>query len=210
MSLGDPYVTASQVKTRLGISDSTDDTAITSACSAASRWIDNFCNRRRFGFNVATSATALTYRPLDPTHVRVDDISSTTSLVVAVDLGGTGTFGTTWTLNTDFLLTPIDAVVSAGASRPYTGLRPILKTVPMWPQRPSVQVTALWGWPAVPAIVTEAAYQLAEETFKIKDAPFGITGVNDFGPLRIGNQTLNRVQAMLQDYIATTGGVLVG
>jgi hypothetical protein len=71
--------------------------------------------------------------------------------------------------------------------------------------RPSVQITALWGWPAVPSLVTEACYQLAEETFKLKDAPFGVAGVNDFGVLRIGNQTMNRVQAMLADLVVAAG-----
>lgn len=92
MALNDPYVTAAQLKTRLGISDTTDDTAITSAVTAASRWIDNYCNRRQFGFNVATAATARTYRPRALCRAYVDDISSTTSLVVKVDLGNDGTY----------------------------------------------------------------------------------------------------------------------
>ena len=212
MALNDPYVTAAQLKTRLGISDSTDDTAITAAVNASSRWIDNFCNRRRFGFNVATAATARTYRPLTLYRCMVDDISSNTSLVVKVDQGGDGTYETTWTNGTHFLLEPLDEVAADGGSRPYTSLTAIdSSSFPMLARRrPAVQVTALWGWPAVPALVTEACYQLAEETFKLKDAPFGVAGVNDFGVLRIGNQTMNRVQAMLQDYIRGTGGVLVG
>ncbi len=204
MALGDPYVTAAQIKTRLGISDSTDDAAITSAASASTRWIDNHCNRRRFGFNKTTSATARVYRASSSTRANVDDISATTSLVVAVDTAGVGTFGTTWTIGTDFLLEPLDAVASDGDSRPYDTVRTIggqyFQSIN---RRPFLQVTALWGWPAVPALVTEACYQLAEETFKLKDAPFGIAGVNDFGVLRIGNQTMNRVQAMLEDYRST-------
>jgi hypothetical protein len=208
MALGDVYVTAAQLKTRLNITDAVDDVAITSACAATSRWIDNHCQRRRFGFNKASSATARLYRPRTPYRVAVDDISATTSLVVKVDLGGDGVHETTWVNGTDFQLEPLDAVAADGDSRPYTSITAIVSAFPCHARLPSVQVTALWGWPAVPALVTEAAYQLAEETFKLKDAPFGVAGVNDFGPLRIGNQTLNRVQAMLQDYVAG-GGVLV-
>ena len=209
MALTDPYVTAAQLKTRLGISDSTDDTAITAAVNAASRWIDNHCNRRRFGFNVTTSATARVYRPLTLYRCRIDDVSSTTSLTVKIDQGQDGTFETTWTNNTHFLLEPLDAVASDGDSRPYTSLTTIESNFfPRSYRRPSVQVTALWGWPAVPSLVTEACYQLAEETFKLKDAPFGVAGVNDFGVLRIGNQTMNRVQGMLEDY--RRAAVLVG
>lgn len=210
MALGDPYVTAAQLKTRLGISDSTDDTAITSACAAASRWVDNFCGREVFGFNVATAATARVYERLSPRRVLVDDISSTTSLVVKVDQGGDGVYETTWTLGTDFQLEPLNSVVAAGVSRPYTSIVTLsTQTIPCVSGRPGIEVTALWGWPSVPSLVTEATYQLAEETFKLKDAPFGVAGVNDFGVLRIGNQTLNRVQGMLAAYVRG-GGVLVG
>lgn len=203
MALGDPYVTAAQLKTRLGISDSTDDAAITSAVNSSSRWIDNFTNRRRFGFNVATAATALTFRPSTLCRAQVADISSTTSLVVKVDAGRDGTYETTWTNGTDFILEPLDAVYATGDSRPYTSITTVEgQRFPSYTDRPSLQVTALWGWPAVPSVVSEACYQLAEETFKLKDAPFGVAGVNDFGVLRIGNQTLNRVQSMLADYIA--------
>lgn len=210
MALNDPYVTAAQLKTRLGISDSIDDAAITSAVTASSKWIDNHCNRRRFGFNKATVATARLYRPSNRFRVSVDDISSTTSLVVTVDLGNDGTYETTWTASTDFLLEPIDAVATDGDSRPYTSLSVLEgRYIPTSYRRPPIQVTALWGWPAVPALVTEAAYQLAEETFKLKDAPFGVAGVNDFGVLRIGNQTMNRVQSMLADYVGGSGSVQV-
>jgi hypothetical protein len=202
MAQGDLYVTLAQMKTRLGISDTADDAALTSACTATKTWIDNYCNRRRFGFQKASAATARLYRPSTSCRVRTDDISSTTSLVVKIDTGNNGGFDTTWTSGTNFLLEPLDAVASDGDSRPYTSLSTIDGHTFPCHVRPAVQVTALWGWPAVPSLVTEAAYQLAEETFKLKDAPFGVAGVNDFGVLRIGNQTMNRVQAMLADYVA--------
>lgn len=208
MALTDLYVTAAQLKTRLGISDTQDDPAITSAVTAAKTWIDNYTNRRRFGFNVATAATARLYYSTSCVRAKVDDISSTTSLVVKVDQGNDGTYETTWTLGTHFFLEPLDAVAADGDSRPYDSITTVDGTIfPTYGRRPHIQVTALWGWPAVPSLVTEACYQLAEETFKLKDAPFGIAGVNDFGVLRIGNQTMNRVQAMLADYC--TSPVLV-
>lgn len=205
MAIGDPYVTSAQLKTRLGISDVADDVAIASAVAASSRWIDSYCKRQRFGFNVASSATALVYRPSNSYTLSIDDISSLTSLVFKIDDGDDLTFETTWTANTQYQFRPFDALA---AGLPLNKVETLSGyTMPM-AVRPSVQITALWGWPSIPSLVTEAGYQLSEETFKLKDAPFGVAGVNDFGILRIGNQTLNRVQAMLADFVVT-GGRLV-
>ena len=202
MAIGDPYVTSAQLKTRLGISDSADDTAIGSAVAASSRWIDSYCKRPRFGFNKQTSATALVYRPVVPYHLVVDDISSLTGLLFKVDTNDDLTFETSWTANTEYQFLPFDALA---LSLPLFKVETLGGNRFKMEVRPSVQITAAWGWPAVPSLVTEACYQLAEETFKLKDAPFGVAGVNDFGVLRIGNQTMNRVQAMLADLVVAAG-----
>lgn len=202
MAIGDPYVSVAQLKVRLGISDSTDDVALGSAVNASSKWIEAYCQRRRFGFNVAGSATALVYRPGTSYQLAIDDISTLTSLVLKVDEADDGVYETTWTNGTEYQLLPFDGLA---AGLPLNKVETIDSYC--FPQgvRPSVQVTAIWGWPAVPTIVTEAAYQLSEETFKLKDAPFGVAGVNDFGVLRIGNQTMNRVQSMLASFVVMAG-----
>jgi hypothetical protein len=48
-----------------------------------------------------------------------------------------------------------------------------------------VQVSATWGWPAVPDEVVQAAYILSLDLFKMKDNPFGVAGVAEFGVMRI-------------------------
>jgi hypothetical protein len=48
-----------------------------------------------------------------------------------------------------------------------------------------LQVTARWGWSAVPPAVTEATLILAEELAKLKDAPFGVSGWTEFGVMRV-------------------------
>ena len=199
-------MTADQLKIRLGgIDDDVDDVALAGACASASKWIEAYCNRRRFGFNKPVTASALVYQPNHAYRLPVDDISTTTDLVVKVDMGNDGTYETTWTLGTHFQLRPFD---SFAASEPASKIETLGGYTFPRAVRPSVEVTATWGWPAVPALVTEACYQLAEETFKLKDAPFGVAGVNDFGVLRIGNQTMNRVQSMLSSLVVG-GGVMV-
>jgi hypothetical protein len=48
-----------------------------------------------------------------------------------------------------------------------------------------VQITGVFGWPSVPQSIREAALILAEENYKLKDAPFGVAGSEDVGFIRI-------------------------
>jgi len=48
-----------------------------------------------------------------------------------------------------------------------------------------VQVTGVWGWSQVPSGVSQASFILAADLFKMKDAPFGVAGVSDYGVTRI-------------------------
>jgi len=63
--------------------------------------------------------------------------------------------------------------------------------------RPTVQVTAKWGFPAVPDDVTAACVLLSRDFYKeMKSAPFGVADFGGDGPLRIGT---NRTARMLLD-----------
>ena len=61
-----------------------------------------------------------------------------------------------------------------------------------------VEVTATWGWAAVPAPVVEAAYMTAIEIYKMRDAPFGVQGMTDFGLIRIRDNA--RTSSLLNPY----------
>jgi hypothetical protein len=58
-------------------------------------------------------------------------------------------------------------------------------TFPTSAKRAPLQVTARWGWTAVPAPVADACLILAEEDFKLKDSPFGVGGYGQFGIIRV-------------------------
>jgi hypothetical protein len=61
-----------------------------------------------------------------------------------------------------------------------------------------VQVTAQWGWAAVPDSVKQATKILAAEIFRLKDAPLGVAGFNDFGPVRV--REVPQVSMLLKRY----------
>ncbi len=169
MALGDPYATLAELKLRLSISDTVDDSKLTDALAAASRGVEKYCGRQ---FNKQTGATARLFYPCNSLVSDVDDLWTSASLVVATDPADTGTWATTWT-TTEYQLYPFDGVVDGETGWPFYRVNAVSgKLFPVWTMRPSVQVTAQWGWAAVPALVKEATLVAAEETFKLKDAPF--------------------------------------
>lgn len=192
MALTNAYCTLEELRTDLGVSDSADDVALERAINAASRQIDNFCGQR---FWADATAVAREFYvtdnglDLDLDQQDVIGISSATGLIVKTDSAGTGSYATTLAANTDFLLMPRNAALATPAM-PYTSLSLGLSGsntyyLPRSFGRPAVQVTAKWGWPAVPADVVQACLLQAAQLFKAKDAVFGVAAFGDFGPLRV-------------------------
>ena len=50
--------------------------------------------------------------------------------------------------------------------------------------RAPLEVTATWGWSAVPTPVKEGCLILAEELYMLKNSPFGVGGYGQFGIIR--------------------------
>ncbi len=190
------YATLSELKAYLGITDNTEDPQLQDSLITASRSIEHFCGRR---FWPDQAATARLYNPRDADVVNVDDFWTTTGLVVAIDESDSGTYSRTLA-TTEYVAEPFNGVNDGEPGWPYyrlgsTGLR--------WPcnrsRRPPIQVTAKWGWAAVPGPIKQAAVYLAEETFKMKGSPFGVAASDIHGPIRMRDNP--KVMAMLKPYM---------
>lgn len=180
MALGAIYATLTQLKLRLEMTRGDDDVRLTAALTAASRGIEKFCGRQ---FNTADTPTARVYRPESHGLCFVDDLQSISSL--KTDDNDSGSFGTTWSAN-EYELAPLNGIVDGEAGWPYSTVRVVGYAKRFYCyRRATVQVTALWGWAAVPASVTEACLIAAVELVKLKDTPFGIGGYGDFGIVRV-------------------------
>lgn len=178
MAISNGYCTLADVKAALRITDSVDDALIENAVEAASRRIDGECSRR---FYADASATARTYAANRYDILHTDDISTTTGLVVKVDADADGTFETTLTAGTDFQLSPANALAQ---SKPITSMMAIDAAWPVAGNgRTLVEVTAKWGWPAVPDVIREAAVLLAARHFRRLDSPLGVAGFGDLGAI---------------------------
>lgn len=192
------YCNLTDLKAELAITDTADDDKLNAAIAAASREVDRYCGRR---FWADSTAQDRYYWPESSTVCEVDDISSTTGLVVAVDLIGYGNYTTTLTLNTDFILDPINAAQQVPVF-PYTEMRIVPFAANFFPcsARPGVKVTAKFGWAAVPDDVDKATCLQAAQLFKAKDAVFGVAAFGELGPLRVRSALNPIAEGLLAPY----------
>ena len=187
------YVALSELKSALGITGSTDDDFLNLAIDSAEESIDDLCGRV---FTAAGSASARTYRA-QPYLAVTDDVSTLTGLVVKTDTSGDGTFDTTWA-STDYQVEPLNNLTKG---RSVNNLRAVGSyTFPVYGDGlASVEVTADWGWPAVPDSIKQATLMLAARLYSRKASPMGVIGVGDFGPVRVSRSDPD-IAHLLMDY----------
>ena len=168
------YCTPEELKARLQITAAGDDDQVDAAVAAASRAVDRYCER--YFYKVTDT---LTYIPGGLYETRVDDLVSVTTL--ATDPAGTAAhnaaFPITWPAAAYQLLpyNPGDP----GEPWPYTKIRAVGGLTFPWVtplllmRADRVQVTGVFGWPAVPQPVHTAALITAAALFRAKNAPGG-------------------------------------
>lgn len=194
MALNDSYVSTGELKSYARIDDAIDDAQITSVGLAISRNIERFCGRQ---FNDAGSATARVYYPLSTSMAIVDDFSTTTGLIVASD-GGAGTYPTT-IASTSYTLHPSNGIVDGQTGHPYRKITLYNAASFNLLESPSLQVTARWGWAAVPSDVKQAALIQGARIFGRRESVHGVLGAGDF-VVRVSNQLDPDVAEMLSPY----------
>lgn len=192
------YTNLPAVKGNLGKITSDDrDENISLAIVAASRMIDAATGRAVGGFQADTTVSMRTFptagrvvqnsgtdyrrRAYGPAgfqriSILVDDIASATGLIVAAGNRGSATYNTI----TSPITGPDNALAKGQpiewVSVPYTAL---------WGTIDSIQVTARWGWPSIPAEVEMATRLLASRLYKRKDSPQGVITSSDWGAVRV-------------------------
>src|SRR6185503_17932331 len=101
------YCSVSDLKARLGITDTTDDTLIGTAVDGASRAVEEICGR--YFWNGTDTRT---YVPESIYGQQIDDLVSVSTF--KVDFDGDGVYEQTWTQGTDFVLTVSPGKYNAG------------------------------------------------------------------------------------------------
>jgi hypothetical protein len=169
------YCTLAEVKAALRLTDNVDDTLLENAIESASRRIDGYTGR----FFYKTNQTAITMYPYNEYMLFFPADVSSSSITIKIDTTADGTYATTLVQGVDYILEPTDAVLQ---SRPYLNARMVGgATFPLFvtPSFPTVQVTALWGWNAIPDDVNQACVLLAMRQFARLNAALGVVGFAD-------------------------------
>ncbi len=128
---------------------------------------------------------------------------SSAGFVLAFDFSNAGTY-TTIIPSSQYQLEPLNGIYDGSIGWPFYRIHVIQTWAPIWYTsigypRTSIQVTARWGWAAVPPGIVEATLMLAESTFKRKDAPFGIAGFSAYGPVRVREDPM--VENLVSRYV---------
>ena len=182
-------ITAADLKEYRDVDDSLDDTTLGWAVDAANRAVIEHCGRD-FTKTAIVDASARVLEPEDEQDLEVWDFWTTTGLIVKTSSADNMIFDVTWTLNTDFLVEPFNGLNESGQSVPYNEIEAIgAKWFPVGRRRPSVQITAAWGWASVPGPVFQATLLIANRIASRRKSPEGVLGgMADFGAVRVSNR----------------------
>lgn len=169
MTWAPDYITVEELADYLRIADDDDDTELAVAIGGASRSIDTHCNRQ-FGKVAAPEERRYpVYLRGDRWVAEIDDLMSTTGLTIASDSGAV----------TGYELEPSNA---AQRGRPWTRLvLTSAATNQPTTDEPWLDITAPWGWSAVPSSVALACRLQASRLHARRDSPYGIAGSPDAG-----------------------------
>ena len=148
------------------------------------------------------------YVSQDPWLVEIDDVASQTGLVIQSDYAGDGTFTTAWGV-ADWRGEPVNGIMQGQSGWPMTKVRAIRSLYfPVWggisyPKpytQALVQLTARWGWAAVPSQVNKAAILQSIALLKADDVPFGATPFAELGIVRLKSALHPMVELLLTPY----------
>lgn len=152
------YVTVSDLKGYLRVTDTDDDAFLPLWITTASRAVDNYCHRQ-FG-NTGSNQTrqyASTYdHNIGCWVAEIDDVMDTDDMSI-VDVSGNEII--------DYELGPLNA---AQKGKPFERVFVHVQG--------TLTIDAVWGWTTVPVAVKSAAFLQAARLAARRDSPFGVAG----------------------------------
>ncbi len=196
-----PYATLDDLQAWTQVAGAAKAGQIELVLDAASRAIDDWCQRHFWQDGTIASPVARVFAACDTRAVDLGPFNDLTALVVPVvetDAAGDGTFETVWAA-TDIELLPLNRP----DGRPYREILAVGSNrfpVATSGRTGRVRVTGVWGWAAVPGPVKTACLIKAARLLTRMQSPNGIAGVGDFGPIRITRTEDGDVVSLLEPY----------
>lgn len=183
--MANEYTTLDEFKGWIRLSDGQDDIRIQASITAASRAIDNYCGRH---FWQTAAGTTRAFDTCNQWELDIDDAVTVTA--VATDENADGTFEIVWVAS-DYQLLPLNPA-AAPEPEPFTQIRAVAsRTFPLSNEQRRaglIQVTATWGWAAIPEAIGEACRLITNRLVKRPGSPEGVAGFDEFGIVRISSR----------------------
>lgn len=159
----------------------TDDQLLCDIITGVSREIDKQTSRY---FYKSTATEVRYFTAVDNYRLFVGDVVSVTSLITD-NLSGDRTYPFTWS-TTDFDLWPYDAD-AVSEPEPYRYIDTTPRGLYQFPKRVAkgVKLDAVFGWPAVPALIAKACLLWSERTYKRLSTPLGTSSMSELGVVSV-------------------------
>ena len=162
------WLTVESYKSWANDETSASDTLIQEAINASGEWLNSESARNLTLVDGSTVASARSFRPNGSSFLNITDAAEITSVVEN---------GTTLTEDTHFQAEPFDNLHEVtGAYRPYDRLTRLDANWYTNGPRPTVTVTAKWGWSSIPAVVVTAARVLTSDWLANRQVRLGVVG----------------------------------
>jgi len=197
MTITNGYLTQAEALAYVGQNLVQDTSLLDDVVTSSSRMIDRYCGRTFY--QVTEARTFATEDDIYSLQMGpFDDLVSITTL--KTDPTGAGVYSTTIGA-TSYQLVPYNG---PQYEEPYTSLQ-LLGGV-QWPvptfnmRQNTVEITGVWGWPAVPLDVKQACRIIVAEIAKLESAPLGVAGFGEFGVVRVSQTMPPRARQLLQPY----------
>ena len=197
------YTTLADVRNSLQIQDSIDDAEIEAAILAASRMIDDYC--QRFFYQEGSLAFPATryYTAVSPWYVETDDIVQITELACDPDFDQS--YAQIWNTTTPPLDIMYEPVNNPQKGWPYTRVLAIGSYVFPYFFPQTVRISGIFGFPEVPYEVQLACKLQAARLFVRKQSPFGIAGSVELGTVRLNSRLDPDVEMLLKTFRRNQG-----
>jgi len=197
------YTTLADVRNSLQIEDSIDDAEIEAAILAASRMIDDYC--QRFFYQEGSLAFPATryYTAVSPWYLETDDIVQITELACDPDFNQS--YAQIWNTTTPPLDVMYEPVNNPQKGWPYTRVLAIGSYVFPYFFPQTVRISGIFGFPEVPYEVQLACKLQAARLFIRKQSPFGIAGSVELGTVRLNSRLDPDVEMLLKTFRRNQG-----
>lgn len=179
------YAAVEDVRIYIGV-NSQHDSGLSATIEAVSRQIDGYCQRHFYQEGTSEEPVPRQFMRSTETSILFGPFND---LVELDEIDHIGTFR----------LEPVNR--SGPEARPFTS---IVRTDGGELSEEPIEVTGVWGWPAVPAAVRQACLLQTSRVFRRADSPMGVAGFGEFGGIRV-SQFDPDVKALLAPYCIVGG-----